>query len=50
MLADGSKPRLPASMEASSLKMSPNMLLVTMTSNCAGFAMSCIAQLSTYML
>jgi hypothetical protein len=33
---------------ASSERMSPNMLLVTMTSNCPGLRTSCIAALSTY--
>merc|ERR1712072_1023687 len=36
-------------MEASSDKMSPNMLPVRMTSNWRGFRISCIAALSTYM-
>ena len=46
-LADGSMPMEPVSMAASSLRMSPNMLVVTMTSNCRGSRMSCMAQLST---
>jgi hypothetical protein len=39
----------PVSIEASSERMSPNMLPVTITSNCLGVRTSCIAQLSTYM-
>ena len=39
----------PASIDASSDRMSPNMLPVTMTSNCFGLRTSCIAALSTYM-
>src|SRR5437773_9376517 len=39
----------PVSIEASSERMSPNMLPVTITSNCAGFLTSCIAAVSTYM-
>ena len=39
----------PVSIEASSDRMSPNMLPVTITSNCFGLRTSCIAQLSTYM-
>ena len=35
--------------ETSSLRMSPNMLVVTMTSNCSGRITSCIAVLSTIM-
>lgn len=34
MLADGSIPMLPVSMDASSDNMSPNMLFVTIVSNC----------------
>jgi len=48
-LADGSMPMEPVSMAASSLRMSPNKLEVTITSNCEGLRMSCMAQLSTYM-
>ena len=33
----------------SSERMSPNRLPVIITSNCAGFKMSCMAALSTYM-
>ncbi len=39
----------PVSMAAASERMSPNMLPVTMTSNCLGARTSCIAALSTYM-
>ena len=45
--ADGSTPRLPASTEASSERMSPNRFSVTMTSKSAGRRMSSIAQEST---
>ena len=48
-LADGIKPIDPTSAAAASLRMSPNMFVVSMTSNCAGFSVSCIAALSTYM-
>ena len=34
---------------AASLKMSPNMLVVSITSNCVGRSVNCIAALSTYM-
>src|SRR5205823_987242 len=43
----GSMPIDPAIIAASSLRMSPNMFSVTMTSNCAGLRTSCIAQEST---
>mmetsp|Transcript_25264 Transcript_25264/g.69662 ORF Transcript_25264/g.69662 Transcript_25264/m.69662 type:complete len:200 (-) Transcript_25264:846-1445(-) len=49
MDAEGSMPSDPTSMEASSLRMSPKMLPVTMVSNCLGHRMSCMAALSTYM-
>ena len=39
----------PVSIDASSDRMSPNMLPVTMTSNCFGLRTSCMAALSTYM-
>ena len=39
----------PASIDASSDRMSPKMLPVTITSNCLGARTSCIAALSTYM-
>ena len=39
----------PVSIDASSDRMSPNMLPVTITSNCFGLRTSCIAALSTYM-
>ena len=42
--AEGSMPSDPASTEASSERMSPNMFSVTMTSNDAGFVMSDIAR------
>ena len=47
--ADGSMPIDPVSIDASSDRMSPNMLPVTITSNCFGLRTSCIAALSTYM-
>ena len=42
-------PRLPTSIDASSLKMSPNILPHTIVSNCFGHLTNCIAALSTYM-
>ena len=45
--ADGSMPSEPASTDASSDRMSPNMFSVTMTSKVAGDVMSYIAQEST---
>ncbi len=45
----GSMPIEPVSIAASSLRMSPNRLPVTITSNCLGALTSCIAALSTYM-
>ena len=48
-LAEGCIPSEPVSIDASSLRMSPNRFVVTITSNWPGFRMSCIAQLSTYM-
>ncbi len=47
--AEGSMPMEPVSMAAQSERMSPNMLVVTMTSNCFGARTSCMAALSTYM-
>ena len=47
--AEGSMPMEPVNMEASSERMSPKRLPVTMTSNCLGLRTSCMAQLSTYM-
>ena len=47
--AEGSMPIEPVSIAASSERMSPNMLPVTMTSNVFGARTSCIAALSTYM-
>src|SRR5438046_7669241 len=38
----------PTRAAAASLKMSPNMLLHSITSNCDGFSVNCIAALSTY--
>ena len=46
-LADGSIPSEPVIIAASSLRMSPNMFSVTITSNCDGSETSCIAALST---
>src|SRR5258708_27324553 len=48
-LADGISPIDPTSAAAASLKMSPNILVVSITSNCEGFSINCIAALSTYM-
>ena len=45
----GSRPMDPVIWLASSERMSPNMLLVTTTSNCDGRRTSCIAALSTSM-
>ena len=42
-------PSEPVSIAAQSDRMSPNRLLVTITSNCFGLRTSCIAQLSAYM-
>ena len=47
-LADGNIPKDPVNIEASSDKISPNKLSVTITSNCFGFLTNCIAQLSAY--
>jgi hypothetical protein len=44
-----SEPNEPTSMEASSERMSPNMFPQTIVSNCFGYLISCIAQLSMYM-
>ena len=49
MFAPGASPSPPTSPETSSLRMSPNMLVVTMTSNCSGRMTSCMAVLSTIM-
>ena len=46
--ADGSMPKEPVNIAASSDSMSPNKLSVTITSNCFGFLTNCIAQLSAY--
>src|SRR4029077_7990236 len=48
-LAEGISPIEPTSAAAASLKISPNMLLVSTTSNCDGRSVNCIAALSTYM-
>ena len=45
--ADGSRPSEPASIEASSVRMSPNMFSVTITSYSRGLASRCIAIEST---
>src|SRR6266550_2343794 len=47
MLAPGASPRPPTNPAASSERMSPNRLVVTMTSNCSGLITSCMAVLST---
>ena len=49
MLAEGSMPRLPVSMEAASDRMSPKMFPVTMVSKDFGLRMICMAALSTYL-
>lgn len=49
MLAEGSMPRLPVSMDAASDRMSPKMLPVTIVSKDFGLRMICIAALSTYL-
>lgn len=49
VLAEGSMPRLPVSMDAASDRISPNMLPVTMVSKDLGFLMICMAALSTYL-
>src|SRR5258708_3363792 len=48
-LADGITPIDPVNAAAASLKMSPNILVVSITSNCEGRSVSCMAALSTYM-
>ena len=48
MEADGNIPKDPVSIDAQSDNISPNILVVTITSNCFGFLTSCIAALSTY--
>ena len=47
--ADGNNPKEPVNIAASSDKISPNKLSVTITSNCFGFHNNCIAQLSANM-
>lgn len=49
MLAEGSMPKLPVNIEASSDRMSPKMLPVTMVSNTLGLRRSCMAALSMYL-
>ena len=49
MLAEGSIPKLPVSIEAASDRISPNMLPVTIVSKDLGFLMICMAALSTYL-
>ena len=49
MLAEGSMPNEPVSMEASSDRMSPKILPVTMVSKARGLRISCMAALSTYL-
>ena len=46
-LAEASIPMEPLIMEASSERISPNILEVSITSNCPGSRTSCMAQLST---
>ena len=46
MFAPGVTPSPPTRPEISSLRMSPNRLVVTITSNCSGRSTSCKAQLS----
>src|SRR4029077_4846401 len=48
-LAEGMTPMEPARAAAASLRISPNIFVVRMTSNCEGRRVSCIAALSTYM-
>src|SRR2546427_12871987 len=48
-LAEGISPMEPTSAAAASLRISPNMLLLSITSNCEGRSVNCIAALSTYM-
>ena len=47
--AEGSKPSEPASIDASSVRMSPNMFSVTITSKLDGLRIRCIAAESTSM-
>src|SRR6185312_7832383 len=47
--AEGSMPSEPVAIAAASDRMSPNMLSVSSTSNCAGARTICMAQLSTSM-
>ncbi len=49
MEAEGSMPSEPVSMEASSDRMSPKMLPVTIVSKALGLRISCMAALSTYL-
>src|SRR4029077_5382139 len=48
-LAEGIRPMEPTKAAAASLKMSPNMFEVSITSNWDGRNVSCMAALSTYM-
>src|SRR5712691_1568562 len=48
-LADGISPIEPTRPAAASLKMSPNIFELRITSNCDGLSVNCIAALSTYM-
>ena len=48
MLAEGSIPNEPVIIAAASLIMSPNILVVTIVSNCFGSRIICMAALSTY--
>ena len=48
MLADGANPNPPTTWAASSDKISPNIFVVTITSNSFGFLIKFIAQASTY--
>ena len=47
-LAEGKSPIEPVIILASSERISPKILEVTITSNCFGFLTNCIAALSTY--
>jgi hypothetical protein len=49
MLADGSMPRLPVNIDASSDRMSPKMFPVTIVSKDLGFRIICMAALSMYL-
>ena len=49
MLADGSIPRLPVSIEAASDRMSPKIFPVTIVSKYFGLRITCMAALSMYL-